>query len=228
MKALEVKQQIALKNILFATDFEVSASRALPFAVALANRYEAKLYAAHVIPLEAYALASPELIDRVLKEAGDFAGYNLNQVIGSLRCRGLRCDLLLGEGKVADVLEEWVQTYSADLVVVGTISRAGWGKVVLGSVAEEVIREATCPVLTVGPHVTTLASTGVHNIVCATDFSPASLRAVDFAMSLAREYAAHFTLVHVVEGNLKDSPHLAIQITEKRLREMVPSEPELF
>jgi nucleotide-binding universal stress UspA family protein len=147
MKALEVKHQIALKNILFATDFEVSASRALPFAVALANGYEAKLYAAHVIPLEAYALASPELIDRVLKEAGDFAGYTLNQIIGSLRCRGLRCDVLLGEGNVADVLEEWVQTYSADLVVVGTISRAGWGKVVLGSVAEEVIREATCPVL---------------------------------------------------------------------------------
>ena len=38
MKALEVKQQIALKNILFATDFEASASRALPFAVALADR----------------------------------------------------------------------------------------------------------------------------------------------------------------------------------------------
>jgi len=228
MKTLEVKPQLALKNILFATDFEVSASRALPFAVALANRYEAKLYAAHVIPLEAYALASSESIDHVLKQAGDFAGYTLNQIIGSLRCRGLRCDLLLGEGNVAEVLEGWVQTYSADLVVVGTISRAGWGKVVLGSVAEEVIREATCPVLTVGPHVTTLASTGVHSIVCATDFSPASLRAVDFAMYLALEYEAHLTLVHVVEGDLKDSPHLAIQITEKRLREMVPSEPELF
>jgi nucleotide-binding universal stress UspA family protein len=50
MKALEVKCQIALKNILFATDFDVSANRALPFAVALADRYGAKLYAAHVIP----------------------------------------------------------------------------------------------------------------------------------------------------------------------------------
>src|SRR5450631_4236876 len=150
MKALEVKQQIALKNILFATDFEASASRALPFAVALADRYGAKFYAAHVIPLEAYALASSESIDRILKEAGDFAGYTLDRIIGSLRCRGLRCGALLGEGDVAQVLEGWVQTYSADLVVVGTISRAGWGKVVLGSVAEEVIREASCPVLTVG------------------------------------------------------------------------------
>ncbi len=228
MNVLEVKPQITLKNVLFATDFETSASRALPFAVALANRYEAKLYAAHVIPLEAYALASPESIDRVLKEAGDFAGYTLNQIVSSLRCRGLRCDVLLGEGSVADVLEQWVQTYSADLVVVGTISRAGWGKAILGSVAEEVIREATCPVLTVGPHVTTLASDGVHSILCATDFSPASLRALEFAVSLAHEYKAHLTLVHVSEGSLSDSPGLAIRRDENRLRDLIPPEPELL
>jgi nucleotide-binding universal stress UspA family protein len=228
MKGLELKPQITLKNVLFATDFEVSASRALPFAVALADRYEAKLYAAHVIPPEAYTFASPGSIDRVLKEAGDFAGYTLNQIVGSLRCRGLLCDALLGEGNVAEVLEGWVQTYSADLVVVGTISRAGWSKVVLGSVAEEVIREAPCPVLTVEPHVTTLASAGVHNIVCATDFSSASLRAFEFALSLAHEYRAHLTLVHVREGSLRDSPRLAIQLDENRLREMVPPEPELL
>jgi nucleotide-binding universal stress UspA family protein len=228
MKTLELKPQITLKNVLFATDFEVSASRALPFAVALANQYEAKLYAAHVIPLEAYALASPQSIDRVLKEAGDFAGYTLNQIIGSLRCRGLRCDVLLGEGNVAEVLEEWVRTYCADLVVVGTISRAGWGKVVLGSVAEEVIREATCPVLTVGPHVTTLASDGVHSIICATDFSSPSLRALEFALSLAHEYKAHLTLVHVIEPSLRDSPRLAMQQDENRLRDMIPPQPELL
>ena len=83
MKAPEVKPLIALKNILFATDFEVSARRALPFAVALADRYQAKLYAAHVIPPEVYACASPESIDHILKEAGDFAGYALNQIVSA-------------------------------------------------------------------------------------------------------------------------------------------------
>ncbi len=227
MKALEIEPQVTLKNILFATDFEVSAGRALPFAAALADRYGAKLYAAHVIPPEAYAYASPGSIHRVLKEVGDFARYTLSQITSSLRGRGLRCDALLGEGNVAEVLENWVKTYSADLVVVGTISRAGWGKVVLGSVAEEVIREASCPVLTVGPHVTTLASDGVHSIVCATDFSPPSLRALEFAASLAHEYKAHLTVVHVREGSLGASLHLAIQHTENRLREMIPPEPEL-
>jgi nucleotide-binding universal stress UspA family protein len=228
MKALEVKPQVALKNILFATDFEVSASRALPFAVALADRYDAKLYAAHVIPPEAYAFASPGSIDRVLREAGDFAGYTLNQTVNSLRCRGLLCEALLGEGNVAEVLERWVQTYSADLVVVGTISRAGWGKVVLGSVAEQVIRKTPCPVLTVGPHVITLASAGVHSIVCATDFSRVSRRAVELALSLACEYEAHLTLIHVREGSLRNSPQFAVQVDENRLREMIPPLPELF
>ena len=206
MKALELKSQIALKNILFATDFDVSASRALPFAVALANRYEAVLFAAHVIPPEAYAFASPQSVDRILKEAGDFAAYTLDQIIGPLRYRGLRCEALLGEGSVADVIKNWVQAYSADLVVVGTSSRAGLGKVLVGSVAEEIIREAPCPVLTVGPHAMTLASAGIHCIVCASDFSPASLRAAEFAVSLAHQYEAHLTLLHVVEGSPQGLP----------------------
>ena len=228
MKALELNSQITLKNILFATDFDVSASRALPFAVALANRYEAVLLAAHVIPPEAYAFASPQSVDRILKEAGDFAGYTLDQIIGPLRYRGLRCEALLGEGSVADVIKNWVQAYSADLVVVGTSSRAGLGKVLVGSVAEEIIREASCPVLTVGPHAMTLASAGIHCIICASDFSPASLRAAEFAVSLAHQYEAHLTLLHVVEGSLKDSPNLAIQLAEKRLRELMLPESELL
>jgi len=114
----------------------------------------------------------------------------------------------LGNGDVARVLREFVQNHAADLVVVGTSSRAGLGKVLLGSIAEEIIREAPCPVLTVGPQVIAEASAGVHSIVYATDFSPRSLRAAEFAVSLAHEYQAHLTLTHVVEGVLRDSPHL--------------------
>jgi len=228
MKTLKLERQIALKNILFATDFEAPSSRALPFAVAMANRFGAKLYAVHVISQEAYALASSESVDRILKETRDYAVYALNQIAGPLRHHGVRCGVLVGEGDVSEVIEEFIHTYSADLLCVGTSSRAGLGKVLLGSVAEELIRESACPVLTVGPQVVTLASAGVHSIVCATDFSPASARATEFAVSLADEYEAHLTLVHVIEGRLKDLPQLAIQVTERRLRETIPPEPELL
>ena len=153
MKALEVKQQIALKNILFATDFEASAGRALPFAVALADRYGAKFYAAHVIPPGAYALARPESIELTLEELQAHASRALNQIIDPLRQHGQRCGTLLGCGDVPDVLMEFVRNHAVDLVVVGTSSRGGLGKVLLGSTAEDIIRVAPCPVLTVGPHV---------------------------------------------------------------------------
>jgi nucleotide-binding universal stress UspA family protein len=221
-----LERQIVLKNILFATDFEVSATRALPFAVALAKRYGAKLYAVHVIPPEAYAFASPESVDRILAEARDFAGYTLNQLLVPLRNHGLSCEASIGEGEAAEVIEEFAQTRAGDLLVVGTSSRSALGKMFLGSVAEELIRESACPVLVVGPHVTTLASDGIRTIVCPTDFSDASQRATHFAISLADEYQAHLTFVHVLSGGPKEL-FVATQVTEKRILETVPAEPEL-
>ncbi len=227
MKTVTLERQIVLKNILFATDFEVSASRALPFAVAFAKRYGARLYAAHVKPLEAYALASPQTVDRALAEAGDFAGYGLNQLISPLRSHGISCEPLLGEGNAAEVIEEFVKERAVDLVVVGTSSRMGVGKMFLGSVAEELIRESQCPVLAVGPHVTALASDGFHSILCPISFSGASERATQVAISLAEEYQAHLTLVHVLQGQLKDALHLATQVTEKRMLKMISDEADL-
>ena len=227
MKTQEVKQRIALRNILFATDFEVSASRALPFAVALRDRYHAKLYLAHVIPQEAYMYCRPESIPQILKETRGYATYALKQVSVPLSRQGKHCETLLGEGDVSRVLTEFVQQYSVDLVVVGTSSRGGLGKVLLGSVAEEIIREAPCPVMTVGPHVTAEASAGIQSIVCAIDFSAESLRAAEVATSLAAQYQAHLALVHVIEGISENSRDAARQLIEKQLREVIPLEADL-
>jgi len=101
------------------------------------------------------------------------------------------------------------------------------GKLFLGSVAEDLIRNSPCPVLTVGPHVTTLASSGVQCIICATDFSPASSHAVEFAVSLAQEYQAHLTMLHVLEGRLPTSPKSAVEFAERRLCQALPPEVEL-
>lgn len=218
--------QIAIKNILFATDFEAPAQRALPFAVAMANRYGAKLYVSHVIPREAYACAPPPAADRVLKEVGDIASYTLSQIVSPIQQSGLRCDAVLGKGNPIEVIKEFVSKYSADLIVIGSVRR-GSSKAVLGSVAEEIIRESPCPVLTVGPHVTTLAFSGAQSIICAMDFSPVSTRAVEFAISLAEEYEAHLTLVHVLEGRLPTSLEFAVEFTERRLHEAIPADLDL-
>lgn len=228
MKTVDVKPRVALRKILFATDFEAPASRALAFAATLANRDGGRLYAAHVIPREAYALASPDAVERIFNEARDFAGYSLKQMITPLRQRGLQCDMLLSDGDVAEVIHEFVTQYEADLLVVGTSSRGGVHKLLLGSVAEQLIRDSPCPVMTVGPQVVSLASEGIHRIICATDFSPAAKRAAEIAASAAREYDAHLCFVHVIEHASKNSPHLAEKIAEKRLKDAIPAEPALF
>jgi nucleotide-binding universal stress UspA family protein len=227
MKLVEIQAKSALKNILLATDFEALASRALQFAVALADRYHAKLYAAHVIPQAAYAYARPESMERILKETYDYAGYQLKQIVGPLKHRGCSCEALLADGDPGEAITALAASQAADLIVVGTSSRGGLRKLLLGSVAEEVIREALCPVLTIGSHVATDPTAGFQSIVCAVDFSRASARAAEFAASLTHEYHAHLTLVHVVEGTLKGSPCLDTHLIERRLREFLPFEPEL-
>lgn len=226
VKSLKAKTQIVLKNILFATDFEVLANRALPFALALAGRYGAKLYAAHIIPREAYAMARGESMEQILKEAQDFAGYALNQLIGPLQHQGYACEALVGDGDPGEGILGFARGCGADLIVAGTSSRAGLGKLFLGSVAEEIVRDAACPVLTVGPRVVADPSAEIQSILCAADFYPGSTRAARFAASLAYDYQAHLTLLHVIEGIPKDSPRAVMQKTERHLLDLLSREPE--
>ncbi len=227
MTALETEVKITLKNILFATDFEAQSGRALRFALALSGRYDAKLYVVHVVPRVAYAYVHPESMERVLKEAYAYAKYEVDQIIMPLEHQGRSCEPLLADGNPGEVITALAREHAADLIVVGTSSRAGLRKLFLGSVAEEIIREAPCPVLTIGPRVASAPFAGIQSIICSVDFSPASVRAVEFSRSLAHEYQAHLTLVHVVEGILKNSPRLAARLTEERLWELLPPEPEL-
>ena len=227
MATLELKPVITIKNILFATDFEVAAKRALPFAVALTDHYCAKLYVVHVIPEQAYVFAQPESLERILKETRDFTGYTLHQLTHSLTRGDRRCEALLENGDVVQVLTELAELHAADLVVLGTSGRKGLDKLLVGSVAEEVLRTAPCPVLAVGAHVSTQASAGIQSIVCAVDFSPSSLRATEYAISLAKEYEAHLTLIHVVDGVLRKSPRIAVHLGDMRLRQLISPEAEL-
>jgi nucleotide-binding universal stress UspA family protein len=228
MQKMLSRSQITLKDILFATDFEAPASRAWPFAAALASRYGARLHAAHVIPQESYAYASPESVERIFNEAKDFASYTLKQTVAPLQQRGMQCDVAISDGDVPEVIEDLVDQYQADLLVVGTSSRGGFGKFFLGSVAEQLIRDSRCAVLTVGPQVVSLASEGIHQIICATDFSSASNRAAEMAVAIASESDAHLSFIHVVEQASRNFPELSLHELEKRTRDAIPAEPELL
>jgi nucleotide-binding universal stress UspA family protein len=70
-KAMDAKTRITLKNILFASDFSAIAENASPYALELARRFGARIFAVHVRPLEIYGMAPPESWP-ILREASDF------------------------------------------------------------------------------------------------------------------------------------------------------------
>ena len=105
------------------------------------------------------------------------------------------------------------------MLVVGTTGRSGLGKVLLGSVAEETIRESPCPVLTVGPKTPEEVAIRLGNILYTSDFSADSLVAAPHAFSLAEKFQARLTLLHVIPS-LPESPYLDAQMARVRLGEI--------
>ena len=89
-----------------------------------------------------------------------------------------------------------------DLLVTGTHGRGGLGKLLLGSTAEQLFRHADCFVDTVGPgsYKDSLVerTQAVRPFLFATDFGPASLRALPHAISFANHFGAKFVVLHVL------------------------------
>lgn len=222
---------IALRKILYATDFSPIAEAAAPHVSQLARRYGAKVFAVHIRPLQSYGMAPPESW-AALKEASEFQAKEQAAYLNRL-FHDLDHQASVTEGGVWETLSDLIERQHIDLVVMGTHGRKGLGKLLLGSVTENVLRRAPCPVLTIGPNVEINAerATQMKRILFATDFSPASQAAAPYAISLAEENQAYLDIVHVIEnrkvGELVDAPEL-IQGTIGRMRALLPAEANLW
>jgi nucleotide-binding universal stress UspA family protein len=233
MAVLDGQAKLALHNILFATDFSASSDTALRYAVAIARRYDSHLHVSHVIRPDTYQLVPPEATTLVLSQARRYAEQEMGNLLISGRLRDIPHQVLLGEGELWPVLSGILSEHEIDLIVVGTHGRTGVRKLLLGSVAEEIFRLSSCPVLTVGPHVAGQVpeEAELRHILYATDFTAASERAAAFAFSLAQEHQAHLTLMHAVGDTTSGSPHNAALIKEffvTRLRALLPRGAELW
>jgi nucleotide-binding universal stress UspA family protein len=242
------QQCIGFKQVVIATDFSDASERALSYALAIAHRYSCPLSVVHAIQPEPREPIPMEPLprelnrrrfeaERLMKQLGEKAGVN-----------NLKHNLLLEQGPVWDVLASVIQRETADLLVLGTRGRGGLKKLALGSVAEEVLRLASCPVLTVGPHVPPADSGTVEfkRILFATDFGPASAKALSCALSLAVDYQAKLVLLHMMPimpiadlgpAAYGPSSYAAERFTEwqrtmrdesvRKLRELVPANTNL-
>jgi nucleotide-binding universal stress UspA family protein len=227
MNTLEAGKRIALKNILFATDFSPCSTAALPYAVALARRYGATLYAAHVMPTKAETVFMwPENWSGIVEEENKRMEVYVAQLENQLK--GLPHGVFTPRGRVPDVVVKSLEERQVDLLVLGTHGRTGVYKLLVGSVAEEIFRRACCPVLSVGPKLSVESQRQgeFHNVLFATDFTKESLSALPYAISLAEEDEAHLTLLHVVEQAAAGIIDLEVVTASllRRLRELIPAD----
>jgi nucleotide-binding universal stress UspA family protein len=208
--------QPKLDKILAATDFSPASKMALLYAISIARRHATKLFVVHVSSsqsegnlMDAWRAGQTEMMDHLI------AG----------RLKGVQHELLVKSGDVWPVLSHLIEEYGIDLVVVGTRGRTGVWKLLLGSVAERIFRQASCPVLTVGPNVSGQdPEVGPQRILVPTGFAPQSLYAVKYALWLAQELQSSLALLHVVTDRpgTQDQERIWSERTA-RLRALIPS-----
>jgi nucleotide-binding universal stress UspA family protein len=204
MASVATSRQIALNNILYLTDFSEAAEAALPFAKTIAREYGSKVFMLHVLLPDPYVSMAPECADVVNDGLKEAAQANMEKM--ELRLRGVPHEAMIKPAPaVWPMLQEVIERYHIDLVLLGTHGRGGFRKLLMGSVAEEIIRRSAVPVVTVGPAVTNTHSGGRFKCVLfATDFGPASESGIPYAISIAEQNQAQLVLLHVIRQFRKE------------------------
>lgn len=201
-RSAAIPDQLAVRNILLATDFSECSARALNYALGIASRYESQLHLFHCIDPTPYNLIEPDAV----QTASDDARRELERLASDLRREGraknAEVKVVVETGNLALALPHAVNDLDLDLIVVGTHGRTGWMKLVLGSVAEIFVNQASCPVLSVGPSAdrTRIQKFGPKNILLASEAAARSQLAESYAFSFARKYGSRLTQVDVLEN----------------------------
>jgi nucleotide-binding universal stress UspA family protein len=209
---------IAFNDVLFATDFSSASIRAFPYALTIADHYQSNLYIAHVTDPEPFGPFSRESSSKAIDQAHEQARQQIEQLFASQGLQGERFRAIVREGKVAQVLLDINRENGIDLIVLGTHGCTARKKLLVGSVAEEVLRMSPCPVLTIGPQgASPPAKPELLHILYLVEFAPDSSRAADYAVSLAEQYGVNLTVMHVSE-DMRVAPNQAEQIMQPAAR----------
>jgi nucleotide-binding universal stress UspA family protein len=231
MHSIVAGAPVRVKKILYLTDFSGPSEAAIPFATAFGRGYGANVCALHVLMPAPYLFTVPELTVRAIEAEDQNAHAEMQRVESQLA--GLQHDTIIARGiGVWPVVEPVIKDCDVDLVVLGTHGRTGAEKYLLGSVAEEIFRRSPVPVLTIGPNVRSSVHNAArfHRVLFATDFSPESLAAAPYAVSLAQENQACLLLLHVMrkprQRNDDDDRLFEMSVAEAihQLYEIVPKD----
>jgi nucleotide-binding universal stress UspA family protein len=145
---------IPVQKLLVATDFSDYSKEALDHAVYLTQKIGAELYLLHVFepPFFSHAGVSPSVqreVQHWIEQNKKEASEKLKAIMEAVRLQGIKASSLFKEGAPFLEILKSAEEIPADLIVMGTHGRTGLPHVLMGSVAERVVRKAPCPVLTV-------------------------------------------------------------------------------
>lgn len=195
---------LQLKRLLCPVDFSDLSRESLVHAGGVAEWYDARITVFHAYATPGLPVASatvpggvpilpPVEPDEVLGRVRDFCA----------RTEGIspdRVDVAVGKGNAAREILRQAEMLEADLIVMGTHGRGGFERLLLGSVADKVLRRATVPVLVIPPSAAPVKSGLYKTILAALDFSDASAPVLEYALSFAKEADARLFLLHAVEN----------------------------
>lgn len=213
----------SLDRILLATDFSPASDRALEYALSLARHYGSHLYVTHVITLDDYPMMAPDLaVVREEKYRREAKGA-MAKLVRSGRFFGVSHDILIEEGTLWPAIQNLIHRYGVNLVVAGTQGMGSLKKILLGSNAEQMFRQSSVPILTVGPAVPSepLYEAEFKHILFATDFGPGAEKEAAFALSLAKEHRSRLTVLHVLSGP-EQSAGLQRNFILRQMGELLP------
>jgi len=194
--------QVSVKNILVATDFSSVSNTAAAYAKALALNYRSHVELAYVFDPGGVNDYVDALLGLETTERLKMSTESLSELQRDFAATGISTSTAMPEDhKPHAALLRPARKNDIDLIVAGTHSKWGLERLVLGSTAEELIRNASCPVLTVGPHARHPIDGPLvfRRIIYATDFSAHAVKAAVFALSFAQDSGAHIYLCHIAK-----------------------------
>ncbi|MBN2366763.1 MAG: universal stress protein [Calditrichaeota bacterium] len=201
---------MTIKKILIPVDFSDFSNQALDYALKLANQFQSDIILLHAIVLFQDDVGE----EQRLQEYEDWINRreksiqtNMDSSKAKAATHGLEVETVVSRGvNAADVILEYLDDHPIDLVVMGTHGRTGLKHLLLGSVAEKVVRLSPAPVMTIHRSIREFK---VEKILVPIDFSPYSQDAADTAIELAVLFKSSLHLIHVIEQDIHPSFYAA-------------------
>ncbi len=228
---------LEIKVILCPVDFSEFSVRAYRYALSVARHYRAKLVALHVVELWHYPslsyVPSGAAFDESCRALCEKGQQELQELVRSNTLGEHLPDCVVEQGNAPDTILSFAMKQRVDGIVMGTHGRRGYDRLMLGSVAERVMRNAPCPVLVVSkpPDDSLVAGRArsrehrLYRILFCTDFSENSEQALNYAISAAGEYDAELTVLHVLEEvPSADKKEQEVATATRQLDRLIPPE----